>query len=49
MSKRKKQPQAPKPRNEEWMRGRLVQANRNLTVPNKKKYNRKEKYGVRWE
>jgi len=43
MSKRKprRRPQTPKPRNEEWMRARLDQSNRNNTVPSGKVYNRK--------
>jgi hypothetical protein len=39
MSKQqRRRAQTPKPRNEEWMRARLDQSNRNNTVPSGKRY-----------
>lgn len=41
---KKRKPQAPKPRNEAWMRARLDQSNRNNTIPSGKRYKRKPKH-----
>lgn len=49
MTKNKRRPQAPKSRNEDWMRARLDHANRNLTVPSGKVYKRKTKHKKGWE
>jgi hypothetical protein len=47
MSKQqRRRAQTPKPRNEEWMRARLDQSNRNNTVPSGKRYKR-DKAGAR--
>lgn len=40
MSKSRNTAQDQAPRNEGWMRGRLVQSNKNLTVPSGKAYKR---------
>ena len=47
-SKHRKREQAPKTRNEDWMRARLDHSNRNLTVPNKVKYGRKDRRDKSW-
>lgn len=49
--KKNKRPQAPKGRNEEYMRGmqELRRSNAAGTHKNKKAYTRKSKYGKGWE
>lgn len=49
MAKNKnRRPQTQKSRNEDWMRARLDQSNRNNTVPNKAKYGRKDRRDKSW-